>query len=92
MLSQTDNRPVIALIPGDPTGIGPEQTAHILSLAETRKIARILLVGDLRVLKLGMQQAGVDLTIKVITDPAQADFDADAIPMLDLGNIDPGRA
>lgn len=89
MLSQTDNRPVIALIPGDPTGIGPEQTARILSHAKTRQIARIILVGDLRVIKLGMQQAGVDLAIKVITDPTHADFVAEAIPMLDLGNIDP---
>ncbi|MFN3661337.1 PdxA family protein [Yoonia sp.] len=91
MLSSIDERPVIAVIPGDPTGIGPEQTARILSRAETHKIARVLLVGDLRVLELGMRQAGVTLPIKVIQDARDADYGADAIPMLNLGNIDPSE-
>lgn len=82
-------RPVIALIPGDPTGIGPEQTARILSRPETRRIARILVVGDLRVIQMGMRQAGVDLPIDVIAHPDEADYDGAAMPMIDLGNLDP---
>jgi 4-hydroxythreonine-4-phosphate dehydrogenase len=85
------DRPVIALVHGDPTGIGPEQTARILAKPQTRQIARILLVGDVRVVEMGMRQAGVDLKIQLITDPATADYDAQAIPMLDLGNIDPSK-
>ncbi len=88
MLS-TDTRPVIALIHGDPTGIGPEQTARILARPETHETARILLVGDLRVIRLGMQQAGVDLPIAVVLHPDQADFQAGPVPMIDLGNLDP---
>lgn len=88
MLS-TDTRPVIALIHGDPTGIGPEQTARILARPETHETARILLVGDLRVIRLGMQQAGVDLPIAVVPHPDQADFQAGPVPMIDLGNLDP---
>lgn len=82
-------RPVLALVPGDPTGIGPEQTARILSKAETHKIANILLVGDLRVMRQGMRQAGVELPVVVVDDPAEANFAAPAVPMIDLGNIDP---
>lgn len=90
MLSKTDERPVIAVFHGDPTGIGPEQTARILSLPETRKVARVLLIGDVRVLQMGMQQAGVTAKIKLIASPSEADYDADYFPMIDLGNIDPG--
>lgn len=89
MLSKTDERPVIAVFHGDPTGIGPEQTASILSHHKTREVARVLLVGDARVLKMGMHQAGVTVKIKLIADPSEADHDADDFPMIDLGNIDP---
>lgn len=89
MLTKNEERPLIAMIPGDPTGIGPEQTARILSRPATRQTARVLLVGDRRVLDLGMRQTGVTLKIKVIDNVAEADYDADSIPMLDLGNIDP---
>jgi 4-hydroxythreonine-4-phosphate dehydrogenase len=84
-----DDRPIIAVIPGDPTGIGPEQTARILSRPATRSLARVLLMGDRRVMELGMRQAGVSLNIAVINDPSQADYDAAAIPMIDLDNLDP---
>lgn len=82
-------RPVLALVPGDPTGIGPEQTARILAKSETREAANILLVGDLRVMHQGMRQAGVEVPIAVINHPDQADFAAVAVPMIDLGNLDP---
>lgn len=82
-------KPVLALVPGDPTGIGPEQTARILAMPKTRQTARILLVGDLRVIRMGMRQAGVTVPIAVIDDPGKADFDTDAVPMIDLGNLDP---
>lgn len=81
-------RPVIALVPGDPTGIGPEQTARILSQPETSQIADVLLVGDLRVVQLGMRQAGVELPIKVVAHPDEADHDGASIAMIDLGNLD----
>jgi len=80
---------VIALVPGDPTGIGPEQTARLLSRPETRCVARIVLVGDLRVMRMGMRHAGVDIPIAVVAHPGQADHDGAAVPMIDLGNLDP---
>ena len=38
--------PTIALIPGDCTGIGPEQTARILSQGHLAELARLVVVGD----------------------------------------------
>lgn len=88
-MDRTEAKPILALVPGDPTGIGPEQTARILSDGRMRGQADFLLVGDRRVLALGMRQAGVDFPITVISDPSEADYVGEAIPMIDLGNLDP---
>lgn len=84
-----DNRPIIALTPGDCTGIGPEITAKILNADIVHKAARILVVGDARVLEMGMQQAGVTLSFHRYDEPAAVDWDRREIPLIDLGNTDP---
>jgi len=43
-------RPVIALAMGDPAGISPELTAKLLALDEVVDKARIVVIGDRRVL------------------------------------------
>ena len=84
-----DERPVIALVPGDCTGIGPEQTARILAEGRMAKVARLVLVGDRRVVERGMRQARVALDLAEIDSPGEARFDGGAIPIVDLKNIDP---
>ncbi|WP_265502604.1 PdxA family dehydrogenase [Paracoccus beibuensis] len=90
-LYQRDNRPILAMVPGDPTGIGPEQTARVLAKAHTRQVADILLIGDLRVIRQGMRHAGVEVPISVIEHPEQAVYRSEAVPMIDLGNLDPAN-
>ncbi len=51
-------RPRIGVIPGDPSGIGPELIARLLARPETLERAEIVLIGDRAVFELGMQQAG----------------------------------
>lgn len=89
-MKNRDFRPILALTAGDPTGIGPEMTARILSGGACRDIADILLIGDSRVIGMGMKQAGVSFDLAVIDEPEYADFSADAIPIIDLVNMDPG--
>ena len=85
-----DPRPVIAVTPGDCTGIGPEQTARILHDGRMRDIARIVVVGDARVLELGMRQASVSFAYRRIASPAEANWtDTSTVPLVDLGNTDP---
>jgi 4-hydroxy-L-threonine phosphate dehydrogenase PdxA len=67
-------KPTIGLMLGDPTGIGPEQCARVLSDGRLDDVANLLVVGDKRVLAQGAKDAGVTLG---------------DVPMLDLGNIDP---
>ncbi len=84
----TDDRPVLALIPGDPTGVGPEITARILSDGALAEVARIVVVGDRRVLERGATEAGVSLDLREAASPAEARFDG-GVPLVDLANMDP---
>jgi 4-hydroxythreonine-4-phosphate dehydrogenase len=81
--------PTIALVPGDCTGIGPEQTARILADGNLADVARLVVVGDARVLEMGMSQAGVRLEVERIASPAQASWRSGAVQLVDLGNTDP---
>ncbi|MGO4851288.1 4-hydroxythreonine-4-phosphate dehydrogenase PdxA [Phaeovulum sp. W22_SRMD_FR3] len=51
-------KPRIGMIPGDPSGIGPELTARLLTSEGVLDAADILLIGDRVVLEQGMAQAG----------------------------------
>jgi 4-hydroxythreonine-4-phosphate dehydrogenase len=81
--------PTIALVPGDCTGIGPEQTAKILADGNLADVARLVVIGDARVLEMGMSQAGVRLDVERIVSPAQASRRSSAVQLVDLGNTDP---
>ena len=56
-----ESLPVLGLMLGDATGIGPEQCARILADGRMADAARLLVVGDARVLEQGMRDAGVAL-------------------------------
>jgi 4-hydroxythreonine-4-phosphate dehydrogenase len=81
--------PIIALTAGDCTGIGPEQTARILHDRRMAGTARLVVVGDARVLDLGMRQAGVSFGYRRCASPASVDWSDEAIPLVDLDNTDP---
>jgi 4-hydroxythreonine-4-phosphate dehydrogenase len=81
--------PTVALVPGDCTGIGPEQTAKILADGNLADVARLVVVGDARVLEMGMSQAGVRLEVERIASPAQASWCSGVVPLVDLANTDP---
>jgi 4-hydroxythreonine-4-phosphate dehydrogenase len=81
--------PVLGLMLGDATGIGPEQCARILADHRMKDAARLLVVGDMRVLALGMRDAQVDVACRRIDTPEDAAWDEPAVPLLDLRNFDP---
>jgi 4-hydroxythreonine-4-phosphate dehydrogenase len=81
--------PTIALVPGDCTGIGPEQTARILADGNLADVANLVVVGDARVLEMGMSHAGVHLDIERVASPAKASFRKGVVPLVDLANTDP---
>lgn len=81
--------PVVGLMLGDTTGIGPEVCARLLASDTWRAVARIVVVGDARVLELGCRDAGVDLATRTYADIGAIDWSSSGIPLIDLGNIDP---
>ncbi len=91
MGTNTNELPIVALTPGDCTGIGPEQIARILSDDRLADVARLVVIGDARVLEMGMAHAGVKLTVEQIKSPKAADWGRGAVQLVDLGNTDPAK-
>ncbi len=83
--------PVLGLMLGDCTGIGPEQCARILSDGRLNDAARVLVIGDTRVLHQGARDAGVELCLRSYTSPEAIDWSHSGIPVIDLENLDPAR-
>ncbi len=82
-------KPLIGIMLGDVTGIGPELIAKLLAAPETRQQADVIVIGDERVFKLGMQDAGLQIEYVLVKSVAEADVTARAVPFIDLGNVDP---
>jgi 4-hydroxythreonine-4-phosphate dehydrogenase len=82
-------RPIIALAMGDPAGISPELTARLLTLDDVVTKARIVVIGDRRVLDDGARVAGV--TLDLISASPDADLSKEQrVPVfIDLGHLDP---
>ena len=84
-----DPLPLLGLMLGDSTGIGPEQCARVLADRRLAEVARLLVVGDARALEQGARDAGVDLDFKAVSTPEQIDEVRDAVAIIDLRNCDP---
>src|SRR5438128_1904643 len=91
MDTQTMNAqlPVIGLMLGDVTGIGPEISAKLLASGTLQSVARIVVIGDSRVLALGCQDAKVNVQSQLYPSVDAIDWTRDEVPLVDLGNIDP---
>ena len=84
--------PLLGFMLGDCTGIGPEQCARVLADRRLADHARLLVVGDARVLEQGARDAGVALRIRPCAEPERVDWSrADEVPILDLANVDPAK-
>src|ERR1700687_4940621 len=81
--------PLLGLMLGDCTGIGPEQCARVLADRRLADAARLLVVGDARVLEQGARDAGVTVAWRSYTAPEDVDWSGIDIPIIDLGNLDP---
>ena len=61
--------PVVGLVLGDCTGIGPEQCARVLHGGRMAAIARLVVIGDARVLERGMEHAKVRFAYARVASP-----------------------
>lgn len=86
-----DDRPVLGLMLGDPTGIGPEISARLLAQGRLDDVARVAVIGDARVLETGLRDAGLQAAWRRYPDVAAIDWSRGEIPVVDLENADPAR-
>ncbi len=89
MASDTATLPVLGLMLGDMTGIGPEISARLLASGKLRSVARIAVIGDARVFQLGCQDAGVAPAWRSYDSVRAIDWTRPEIALVDLRNIDP---
>ncbi|MFK0166165.1 4-hydroxythreonine-4-phosphate dehydrogenase PdxA [Rhizobium sp. NPDC090279] len=82
-------RPLIALAMGDPAGISPELAARLLVSKRVNEAARLVVIGDRRILNDGATAAGVipELQSVSLSDVGLQTVTAHAF--LDLGNLSP---
>ena len=83
------DQPVIGLMLGDVTGIGPEICVKLLSSPAARQWARVVAVGDLRVRRQGMADAGQQLDVQVVRSLEEIDWGRSAVPFVDRADTDP---
>jgi len=58
-----ESKPVIAVLPGDPSGIGPEMMVKLLQRAQNLEAADLLVIADPRVIASGERIAGAKLDL-----------------------------
>jgi 4-hydroxythreonine-4-phosphate dehydrogenase len=88
-MTAPDSRPLIGLMLGDATGIGPEVAARLLADPATHDRARVVVVGDARVLALGQREAGTSFAWRRVRAVAEIDWRERGVPLIDLANVDP---
>lgn len=74
--------PVIAVVLGDPAGVGPELVAKVLSQKALRQKANIIIVADRDEMQKGMNIAGCKFPWREIDDGLQAEFGEDEILLI----------
>jgi 4-hydroxythreonine-4-phosphate dehydrogenase len=87
----TSKLPTIGVMLGDVTGIGPEITAKVLASAVAKDRANLIVIGDARVLDLGIRDAGINLPYTRYTSIEEVQFPRGDLPLLHLGNVDPAQ-
>ncbi|MEP9389872.1 4-hydroxythreonine-4-phosphate dehydrogenase PdxA [Mesorhizobium sp. KR9-304] len=85
--NSSDRRPIVALAMGDPAGISPELAAKLVDSKTVAAAARLVVIGDRRILEDGARIAGVTLDIEEVeSDVIGA---ADSPVLIDLRNLEP---
>lgn len=82
-------KPKIGIIPGDPSGIGPELIARLLTSDGVAEAAEILLIGDAHVFEAGQQVADCAFDIAPVNAAGEDWTKARPFPLHAMHTIDP---
>src|SRR6476661_7962620 len=85
-----DSKPLLAITPDDPAGIGPEIILKALAHADIFARCRPLVIGDRRVLERAAPWVGQAIpSFEAISSPRDGAYRAGTVPLLDLADADP---
>lgn len=84
-----ESRACIAFLLGDCTGIGPELVAKVLADGKMAEHARLVVVGDARVLQRGIRDAKASFKWNIVEGVPEIDWNNGSVPLIDLKNLDP---
>jgi len=79
--------PVVALTMGDAAGIGPEIIVDSFFNQEIHKVCRPLVIGDAARLSRAAKIVKKDIAIRVVSDPAAANYEPNVMNVIDVGLI-----
>lgn len=85
--ASTDQRPLVALAMGDPAGISSELAARLIGSATVEAVARLVVIGDRRILEGGARAVGLVLNIETVDGGAIGP--AKKPVLIDLNNLEP---
>lgn len=84
-------KPIVIVPLGDVAGIGPEIVVRAVASEEIYKVARTVVVGDQKILRLAAEIIGQDIAIHCISDPQEARDEKNCLNLIDMDNIDMER-
>ncbi len=82
-------KPTVAIVQGDPSGIGPELLAKLLCCEDIRQRANIVVLGDERVFEAGCAVAALEPPVVRCRELAAGAFDAGLPVLVDIPSLDP---
>lgn len=89
MAVASGDRPIVAVVIGDPAGIGPEIVTRALSTGEVHECARPLLIGSAAAMERAIRMTGVTASIRTIQSIEELSGDAGIMDIIDDGALDP---
>ena len=81
-------KPIIGVPMGDPAGVGPEIAVKAAARPEMHDIARMLVIGDRRVIEQAIRACGLSLKLCIVSSPAEGRYAPGTLDMIDLDNVD----
>lgn len=85
-----DYKPVLGILLGDSTGVGPELIAKTASNGFLQEQCRPIIIGDVRVFEHALKQFGLEAPHYVVESVDEADWSR-GIPVLDQKDQDPAQ-
>lgn len=83
-----DRRSLIGIPLGDIAGVGPEIVVMALAQPDIYQTAKPLVIGEAGALRRALRIAGLNLELRIVTDPAQGQYQHGGIDLIDLANVD----